>query len=120
VNAPAELETLRDWLRFAVTRFAHAGLAFGHGFTNAYDEAAYLLLHALHLPLDRLEPFLDARLTYTERSDLAALLTRRIVRTASMPSSPPASASAGSCRYSRGSSSIATLVTYGGLLMITS
>jgi ribosomal protein L3 glutamine methyltransferase len=78
VNAPAELETLRDWLRFAVTRFAHAGLAFGHGFTNAYDEAAYLLLHALHLPLDRLEPFLDARLTYTERSDLAALLTRRI------------------------------------------
>ena len=42
-------------------------LAFGHGTANAYDEAAYLLLHALHLPLDRLEPFLDARLTHAER-----------------------------------------------------
>ena len=61
--APQELETLRDWLRFAVTRFGEAKLAFGHGTTNAYDEAAYLLLHALSLPLDRLEPFLDARLT---------------------------------------------------------
>jgi ribosomal protein L3 glutamine methyltransferase len=78
VNAPAELETLRDWLRWAVTRFGEAQLAFGHGTTNAYDEAAYLLLHALHLPLDRLEPFLDARLTHGERGELAALFTRRI------------------------------------------
>ena len=78
MNAPAELETLRDWLRYAVTRFGAEGLAFGHGSANAYDEAAYLLLHALHLPLDRLEPFLDARLTYAERSELAALFTRRI------------------------------------------
>jgi ribosomal protein L3 glutamine methyltransferase len=78
MNAPAELETLRDWLRFAVSRFNQAGLAFGHGTTNAYDEAVYLLLHALHLPLDRLEPFLDARLSANERNELAALLTRRI------------------------------------------
>ncbi len=41
--------------------------------TNAYDEAAYLLLHALHLPLDRLEPFLDAKLTQAERDELAQL-----------------------------------------------
>jgi ribosomal protein L3 glutamine methyltransferase len=78
MNAPAELETVRDWLRWAVTRFGEAKLSFGHGTTNAYDEAAYLLLHALHLPLDRLEPFLDARLTHGERGDLAALFTRRI------------------------------------------
>jgi ribosomal protein L3 glutamine methyltransferase len=76
--APQELETLRDWLRFAVTRFGEAKLAFGHGTTNAYDEAAYLLLHALSLPLDRLEPFLDARLTSAEQADIAALLSRRI------------------------------------------
>src|SRR5256886_2673211 len=75
---PQELETLRDWLRFAVTRFGEANLAFGHGTTNAYDEAAYLLLHALSLPLDRLEPFLDARLTSAEQADIAALLARRI------------------------------------------
>jgi ribosomal protein L3 glutamine methyltransferase len=78
MNVPAELETLRDWLRYAVSRFNQAGLAFGHGTANAYDEAVYLLLHALHLPLDRLEPFLDARLSASERSEVAALLTRRI------------------------------------------
>ncbi len=78
VPAPQELLTLRDWLRHAVSRFNEAGLAFGHGTANAYDEAAYLLLHTLHLPLDRLEPFLDARLTAAERQRLAQLLARRI------------------------------------------
>lgn len=78
MNLPPELETLRDYLRFAVSRFNQAGLAFGHGFDNAYDEAAYLLLHALQLPHDRLEPFLDARLAASERADLATLFTRRI------------------------------------------
>lgn len=78
MNVPQELETLRDWLRYAVSRFNQAGLSFGHGSATAYDEAVYLLLHTLHLPLDRLEPFLDARLATAERSELAALLTRRI------------------------------------------
>ena len=73
-----ELETLRDWLRFAVSRFGEAKLAFGHGSSDAYDEAAYLLLHALHLPLDKLEPFLDARLTQAERQAVAHVLSRRI------------------------------------------
>ena len=77
-DAVHDLETLRDWLRWAVTRFGEAKLAFGHGTTNAYDEAAYLLLHALHLPLERLDPFLDARLTHAERQQLAQLLQRRI------------------------------------------
>ena len=77
-TAAHDLETLRDWLRYAVSRFGEAGLAFGHGTTNAYDEAAYLLLHSLHLPVDRLEPFLDARLTQTERAQVAQLLQRRI------------------------------------------
>ena len=73
-----ELETLRDWLRYTVSRMGETKLAFGHGSTQAYDEAAYLLLHALHLPLDRLEPFLDARLTQDEREKLRALFMRRI------------------------------------------
>jgi ribosomal protein L3 glutamine methyltransferase len=75
---PQELETLRDWLRYAVSRFNQAGLAFGHGSVDAYDEAAYLLLHTLHLPLNRLDPFLDAKLSVAERNELAALLARRI------------------------------------------
>ena len=78
MSAPPELESLRDWLRYAVSRFTQAKLAFGHGFDNAYDEAAYLLLHALQLPLDLLDPFLDARLTAAERAELAVLMTRRI------------------------------------------
>jgi ribosomal protein L3 glutamine methyltransferase len=78
MNVPPELETLRDWLRFAVSRFTHAGLSFGHGFATACDEALYLLLHTMHLPLDHAEPFLDAKLTHAERNELAALLTRRV------------------------------------------
>jgi ribosomal protein L3 glutamine methyltransferase len=73
-----ELATLRDWLRFTVSRMGEMKLAFGHGSNEAYDEAAYLLLHALHLPLDRLEPFLDARLTQEERQKLGELFARRI------------------------------------------
>jgi len=77
-QARQELSTLRDLLRFAVSRFNEAQLFFGHGSDNAWDEAAYLLLHALHLPLDRLEPFLDARLTSDERAAALRLLERRI------------------------------------------
>lgn len=79
MSAPVnELATLRDWLRWAVSRMNESQLAFGHGTTNAYDEAAFLLLHALHLPLDRLEPFLDAHLAQSERNTLAQLFARRI------------------------------------------
>lgn len=69
--------TLRDLLRHAVTRFNTEGLFFGHGSSNGYDEAAYLLLHALKLPLDKLDPFLDARLTLGEIETLLALIERR-------------------------------------------
>jgi len=77
-TAAAELVTLRDCLRFAVSRFNESGLHFGHGTDNAWDEAVYLSLFALHLPLDRLEPFLDARLLPFERETLLALYRRRI------------------------------------------
>lgn len=76
--ARKELCTLRDLLRFAVSRCNEAGLVFGHGSPSAYDEAAYLILHALGLPLDTLEPFLDARLTEAERRQVLAVLRRRV------------------------------------------
>jgi len=69
--------TVRDLLRFAVSRFTAAGLSFGHGSSNAFDEAAYLVLHTLHLPLDTLDPFLDARLLDTEIDAIMQVIERR-------------------------------------------
>ncbi len=77
-SATSELHTVRDFLRFAVSRFHQAELFFGHGSSVAYDEAAYLILHTLHLPLDRLEPFLDARLTSSERTEVLNIIQRRV------------------------------------------
>jgi ribosomal protein L3 glutamine methyltransferase len=71
--------TVRDLLRYAVSRFSEAKLSFGHGSANAYDEAAYLILHTLHLPLDLLEPFLDARLTTPEIEAVLKVIERRAV-----------------------------------------
>ena len=77
--AAGSLKTVRDLLRFAVSRFYQAGLFFGHGSDNAYDEAAYLILHTLHLPPDTLEPYLDAELLPQEREAVLAVLARRVL-----------------------------------------
>jgi ribosomal protein L3 glutamine methyltransferase len=69
---------VRDWLRFAVSRFSEAGLSFGHGTTNAHDEAAYLILHTLKLPLDRLDPFLDKALSAEETEAVSRVLRLRV------------------------------------------
>lgn len=71
--------TLRDLLRYAVTRFNKEKLFFGHGSANALDEAAYLLLHTLHLPLDKIEPFLDAHLLPSEIDAVLRVIDRRAV-----------------------------------------
>jgi hypothetical protein len=75
-----DLITLRDWLRWGVSRVNEAKLFFGHGCDNAHDEAAWLILHALHLPPDRLDPYLDARLTRHERLAVLELLQQRIAK----------------------------------------
>ena len=61
MQAPAELLTIRDWLRYAVSRFNAANLSYGHGTTRALDDAAFLILATLDLPVDeaRLEDVLD-------------------------------------------------------------
>lgn len=75
-----ELLTLRDWLRWAVSRFGEADLFYGHGTDNAWDEAVWLILATLKLPRDRLEPFLDARLTAAERLALHNVVEQRVAR----------------------------------------
>jgi ribosomal protein L3 glutamine methyltransferase len=74
----SELVTVRDWLRYAVSRFNEAGLVYGHGTATALDEAAYIILHTLHLPIDQLDPWLDARLLPAERQALGAIIDKRI------------------------------------------
>ncbi len=71
--------TPRDLLRYAVTRFNDAKLFFGHGSAEAFDEAAYLILHTLKLPLDKLDPFLDARLLPEEVLQVLAVIERRAI-----------------------------------------
>ncbi len=78
MTAIDDLITLRDLLRFAVSRFNAAGLSFGHGTTNALDEAAFLLLEALKLPVDDINPWLEARLTREERRHLLELIEARV------------------------------------------
>ncbi|HEX2840204.1 50S ribosomal protein L3 N(5)-glutamine methyltransferase [Hyphomicrobium sp.] len=73
-----DLVTIRDWLRYATSRFSEERLVFGHGTATALDEAAFLILSALHLPIDQLEPWLEARLTHDERAHLAGLVEMRI------------------------------------------
>jgi ribosomal protein L3 glutamine methyltransferase len=77
-QAAGDLHTLRDFLRYAISRFEAAELSYGHGTTNATDEAAYLILEKLRLPIDQLDPFLDARLLSSERLELAQLIEQRV------------------------------------------
>jgi ribosomal protein L3 glutamine methyltransferase len=76
-SALDELVTVRDLIRYATSQFNRNGLFFGHGTDNAFDEAVYLVLHTLHLPLDTLEPFMDACIPYEERAEVLEIIERR-------------------------------------------
>jgi ribosomal protein L3 glutamine methyltransferase len=73
-----ELATIRDLIRWGASRFNAAGLSFGHGTDNAFDEARVLLCHALHLPVQFPDQYLAARLTDSERAAVSKLFEVRI------------------------------------------
>jgi ribosomal protein L3 glutamine methyltransferase len=75
---PEALLTIRDHLRFAVSRFRAARLEHGHGARDAVDEAAFMILEALHLPVEDINPWLDCRLTPDERQKISGLIEARI------------------------------------------
>jgi ribosomal protein L3 glutamine methyltransferase len=76
---PAEtLLTVRDHLRHAVGRFRAARIEHGHGARSALDEAAFMILETLSLPVDDINPWLDARLLPSERRRLIELVEARI------------------------------------------
>lgn len=70
--------TLRDVVRYAVSQFCQNGLFFGHGTTNAYDEAVALVLQSLNLPQEQLEPYLDARLLLSEKELILSRIRERV------------------------------------------
>jgi ribosomal protein L3 glutamine methyltransferase len=78
VSETASLSTVRDLVRWGASRFAEAGLHFGHGTDNALDEAYFLTLHALHLPFELPAVYLEAAVTPRERDSVLRLLRLRV------------------------------------------
>jgi ribosomal protein L3 glutamine methyltransferase len=81
----ANLSTIRDFLRWSISRFNEAGLFYGHGTDNGWDEALALILPTLHLPHDIDPAMLDARLTISECERLYALIQRRVTERIPVP-----------------------------------
>src|SRR5260370_2501784 len=78
IDAKANLRTLRDVMRYAVTCFNERPIFYGHGQLDAFDEAAFLVIRAMKLPMERMEIFLDAFLTHAEINTLIELIERRV------------------------------------------
>lgn len=79
IEAENELETLRDMIRFGMSLFHNEPLYYGHGTNNAYDEVVYLCLYSLNLPLEELDPYLDAKLLKTEIRLILNRFKQRVV-----------------------------------------
>ncbi len=77
-SVAAELHTVCDFVRYGVSMFTESELSFGHGTDNAFDESVFMVLEGLHLPIDTLDPYWNARLTTAERLRLATLIHERI------------------------------------------
>jgi len=78
MHLPTEIVTIIDAIRWAASRFAAAGLTFGHQHDNALDEATQLVLHTLHLPHDLPPAYGNAHLSAAEKAQVAGLIERRI------------------------------------------
>jgi ribosomal protein L3 glutamine methyltransferase len=78
VQVSHELISLRDYIRWAFSRFNAARLYYGHGTDNAWDEAVHLVLSALHLPPDLSPDLMSSKLTLVERRKLCDFISRRV------------------------------------------
>ena len=78
-NSPVDdLQTVRDFIRWAASNFNRENLYFGHGADNAWDEAVFLVLSCLHLPWDTDPGVMDARLTREEKQTVCTVVERRV------------------------------------------
>ena len=76
--ASGELQTLLDFVRYAVSQFIEARLVFAHGTTDPVAEAAFLVCETLHLHPDQFETFATARVTASEAKAILDLIARRV------------------------------------------
>ena len=72
------LSTIRDYIRWAASRFTQAQISFGHGTATALDESAALILHTIHQPYNLADAYLDSVLTMNERQAVVDIVDRRI------------------------------------------
>ncbi len=77
--ALTELSSILDFIRWGASQFRAAELSFAHGMASALDEAAYLVLHTLHLPVDTPELYFASKLTQVEKQKVMDILERRII-----------------------------------------
>ncbi len=77
--ALSELSSILDFIRWGASQFRAAELSFSHGMASALDEAAYLVLHSLHLPVDTPELYFASKLTQSEKQTVVTILERRII-----------------------------------------
>lgn len=84
-TAADKLKTVRDFVRYTTSCFAGSDLFYGHGTFTPFDEAVFLVLDGLNLPVDQLEPYLDARLLPQERQKLAQLVHDRVTTRKPLP-----------------------------------
>ena len=73
-----ELSTLTDFMRWGASRFVEAELSYSHGMSSPLDEAVYLVLRSLHLPVDTPEVYWNSKLTQSEKEAVLAIFKRRI------------------------------------------
>jgi ribosomal protein L3 glutamine methyltransferase len=78
LKAAATPRTVGDWWQEVARRFRLAGLVYGHGTSNARDEAAWLVGHALRLPFDAFENALQRTVDAAAARRIEALVARRI------------------------------------------
>lgn len=72
------MSTVIELIEAASARLTQAGVSFGHGTTNAFDEAAWLVLWQLGLPLDDLDGVADQAVEAKQQAEVDALIARRI------------------------------------------
>ena len=80
-----QLSTVRDYIRYVVSRMTKGNVYFGHGTDNALDEALVLVLHAVGIPLGQHDMLLDARLTDEEKKQVLAMTDARVIDRIPLP-----------------------------------